>query len=379
MDPLQNFQQSKSPQFHETKIEFKNSKETIKGFFLAEKIILPDKLCDDLLSFLSEACDYQEEEVRIKPRILVFKSNNFSHFLYLHQATYIILAEDRANDTPLRKRLKSSLPFCNNGWRVCINVREDTIEYGLIRTFNGPMGFTLEEMLSNSPKADMESLGMNFVLIDVLSRFEICLQTLTARCLINFRLSQNRDKALPVSDYLDDLLCAYSGNDTEKSMSLEKAKRAYRKLLDLFSQKLHGSICFIIKQEHQLPDDIFQDGIFLKDPIDIYNVLMNELKQEQRQPCEAIISSHEKYHAYTGLLLQMLNVDGITIVDNKGRIRAYNVFVKPDVNNSIPVNGGARKRTAKYLSGLKNDNYIGVYFQSQDGMSTYERTGINGE
>ena len=72
-------------------------------------------------------------------------------------------------------------------------------------------------------------------------------------------------------------------------------------------------------------------------------------------------------------LLEMLNIDGITVVDDKGRIRAYNVFVSPDVTDAANLSGGARKRAANYLKKQNNSGYIGVYFQSQDGMSIYER------
>jgi len=70
--------------------------------------------------------------------------------------------------------------------------------------------------------------------------------------------------------------------------------------------------------------------------------------------------------------MEMLNFDGITIVDNAGKIRAYNVFITPESGENI-VNGGARKRAATSLLNTKNKDYIGVYFRSQDGNYFYER------
>mgnify|MGYP002657831126 CR=1 FL=1 len=68
----------------------------------------------------------------------------------------------------------------------------------------------------------------------------------------------------------------------------------------------------------------------------------------------------------------MLNFLGITVIDTSGRIRAYNVFITP--NNGIEVTyGGARKRAAQALLDNKNSDYVGVYFQSQDGNYFYER------
>ena len=171
--------------------------------------------------------------------------------------------------------------------------------------------------------------------------------------------------------FCQDLLSAYD-------IDIQKVATAYTKTINLFPQKLHGSICVIVSHDYDLPDNILKDGIFLETPIDIYPILAEDLNEKQtNQDISFTISAHEKFHAFMGLLLEMLNIDGITVVDNKGRIRAYNVFVSPDATGVENLSGGARKRAANYLRQQKNSSYIGVYFQSQDGMSTYERIVTN--
>ena len=63
----------------------------------------------------------------------------------------------------------------------------------------------------------------------------------------------------------------------------------------------------------------------------------------------------------------MLNFDGITIIDNQGRLRAYNVFVEPNSKKVGYIVGGARKRAAYFILSSKKKGIVGVYFQSHEG------------
>ena len=67
----------------------------------------------------------------------------------------------------------------------------------------------------------------------------------------------------------------------------------------------------------------------------------------------------------------MLSYDGITVVDNAGRILAYNVFVANEKGVAKNIVGGARRRAAYTLLNTNNKKIIGVYFQSQDGDAFY--------
>lgn len=353
------------------KVTFSSSNNAINTFFTTQKVNLPTKLYQDLLVFLSKACTYEEEERRVRPSLIIGHNLLDKQVKSIVQADIIVLAKDKVEKTHLSKRLKSMLPFCNNGWRVFINLDNEILTYGIMRNFNGPSGFSIDDILTNMPTVDKESLAVNFVLIDVASNFEILLKGNVDSCTIDFRLNDDNAEAETHARFCHDLLSAYKGD-------ISRIATAYRKTVDLFPQKLHGSICLLIKHDHVLPDNILKDGIFLDAPIDIFPILAEDLNERQsNHTISHTIASHEKYHAYTGLLLEMLNIDGITIVDNKGRIRAYNVFVSPDVAGAENLSGGARKRAANYLKRQNNLGYIGVYFQSQDGMSTYERMESN--
>lgn len=353
------------------KITFSDHADKIKDFIDSQGIDIASTLYTELLSFLSKACKYEEEEQRIKPSIIIGSNLLENEFKRITQATIIPLVEDEVEQSHFTKRLKACLPFCNNGWRVFVDISASKITYGIMRNFNGPSGLIIEELLISEDDKREETNLFPFVLIDVISNFEIRLQGIAELCIIDFRLSMESQENNYKELFCKDLLSAYGETSN-------KIYKAYMKTINLFSQKLHGSICVIIEHDHNLPDSVLKDGIFLKEPIDIYSILAEDLADSSMpQDISAVISSHEKYYAFTGLFLEMLNVDGVTVVDNKGRIRAFNVFVKPEINNNNSLVGGARKRAADYLRNQTLEEYIGVYFQSQDGMSLYERRSVN--
>lgn len=368
---LENILKKEDEKLSTERISFSASNNAIHAFFLNQNVNLPIPLYNELLVFLSKACTYEEEEHKVRPSIIIGNNLLDDQVTRLTQATMIPLVKECLTETRLIKRLKSMLPFCNNGWRVFLNLDDETLTYGIVRNFNGPAGLSIDDILTNMSISDKESLGINFVLVDIASNFEILLKGIADICTIDFRLIDETSNSGAQTTFCEDLLSACEGD-------ISKVAAAYRKTIGLFSQKLHGSICMIIRHDHTLPDDILKDGIFLETPLDIYPILAEDLNDKQAlQDISFTISSHEKYHAFTGLFIEMLNIDGITIVDNRGRIRAYNVFVSPDATGTENLAGGARKRAANFLLKQKNPNYLGVYFQSQDGMSSYERIDAN--
>lgn len=353
------------------RVSFSNSKELIYAFFTKQNVNLTSSLFNELLGFLSTACIYEEEEQKIRPSIIIGNHLLDKQVAQLTQATVISFVSESVERTHLVKRLKSMLPFCNNGWRVFVSLDGNNLTYGIMRNFNGPSGLNIDDILTTLSSDERINLDINFVLIDVTSDFEIMLRGNTDVCTIDFRLVTDEKMAGAQLSFCQDLLSAYD-------IDIQKVATAYTKTINLFPQKLHGSICVIVSHDYDLPDNILKDGIFLETPIDIYPILDEDLNEKQtNQDISFTISAHEKFHAFMGLLLEMLNIDGITVVDNKGRIRAYNVFVSPDATGVENLSGGARKRAANYLRQQKNSSYIGVYFQSQDGMSTYERIVTN--
>lgn len=342
----------------------------VSQFFCNQNVILDDSMRTELLKLLNKLCRYEEEEKRIFPHIIIGHNIESVDMKKIFQADILHLQKD-PDGKNFNRRLKSMLPFCNNGWRVYIDIQEDHINYGLLRTFTGIEGLSIDESLLSNDSESVATLkseyDMGFVIITPFSTDEIILRGMDqSQLVISFRFGEsNISGFIDVKNkFVDDFITDYNSDEV---------KRCIKKVFDTFEQKVHGTICLVVDKKCTLPDDVLKDGIFLEEPIDILN-LTNEILNIKSKSDEPgyLTYLNERFYAITGLFVEMLNFDGITVVDNAGKIRAYNVFIKPQ-NTSQNINGGARKRAAMSLKSCENKNYIGVYFQSQDGQCIYER------
>lgn len=341
----------------------------IIDFFEKYNIYLSNELRFQIFDFLKRICSYEEEETKIFPHLILGHNIETEKFSKLFPVEIIHLVQE-SDDRLFFKRLKPLLPFCNNGWRVYIDVGENKVDFGIIRNFSGIEGLTVDEVLSNTNKDDLDIIrkeyNIGYFMIKPINANELDIIAMDGEKIrINFSLiqpSQNsseKQKEMFIKDFLS-------------QSSDEKLFRAIKKIVDLFSQKLHGTICLIVDEKCNLPNAQLADGIFLDKPIDLIGLAKKVLNRKLNHTPDYIISLNEKYYAISGLFLDMLNFDGITVIDTSGKIRAYNVFITP-INGAQVTYGGARKRAAQALLDNKDSNYVGVYFQSQDGNYFYER------
>ena len=125
---------------------------------------------------------------------------------------------------------------------------------------------------------------------------------------------------------------------------------------------IHGAICVVIDKDYE-DKGFFADGIWLDEPIEFSKTFLMTKSY-----------SEAKLNNIAELFISMLNYDGITILDNAGRIRAYNVFIKTDqyVRSNLNAGGGARKRAAYAVINSPVKKILGVYLQSQEGEIFYQ-------
>lgn len=346
-----------------TVISLEEKVSEILHFFQKYGVNLSEELQFQFFDFLKKMCNYEEEETKIFPHIILGHNIETEEFSKLFPVEIIHLSQE-SNDKLFFKRLKPLLPFCNNGWRVYIDVSADKADFGIIRNFSGIEGLTVDEVLSDTNKGDLDIIrqeyNIGYFMIKPINANEIDIVAMDGEKIrINFSLIQSsqssseEQKELFIKDFLS-------------QSSDEKLFRAMKKIVDLFAQRLHGAICLIVDEKCNLPNAQLADGIFLDEPIDLIGLAKEVLDRKLNYTPDYIISLNEKYYAISGLFLDMLNFDGITVIDTGGKIRAYNVFITP-INGTQVTYGGARKRAAQALLDNKNSNYVGVYFQSQDG------------
>jgi hypothetical protein len=332
----------------------------LKQLFKDENINLPKMFFGNFLKLMSKICTYEEEETKIRPNIFLGSNIVKGAFSQLPYKIIIPIQHGNKAGDDLERILKSLLPFCNAGWYVYININDDYLEYGLIRTFGGPKGLSVTEVLFENKGIDLSILDYGLIEIKVMSKFEMCITGLRRnRIIVDFRLVPHNESS-----------CDYGAIAIDMTSGIvipahkEVLKNIFSGLLRIASQRVHGTILLVVKAECVLPNNFLTDGRWLPQPVDLAEKALQAITNSS----DAI--SVEAFIALSGLFLQMLSVDGITIVDNLGRLRGFNVFVNAA---AIQDSGGARKRAANTVLKSKQKDFIGVYFQSQDEHTFYER------
>ncbi|OAT84197.1 hypothetical protein A6P54_02555 [Bacillus sp. MKU004] len=340
------------------KIYFSGVKEKVKSILEVELISTQENFINNLLKFMSKITNYEEEESKINPHIIITK--NLKTLTKQISNKYILpVKSGEITGGNLDNCMKSLLPFCNLGWCVFIDINEEYIEYGLIRSFSGPRGLTLTENLLLN--------GTNHIMmeIQVTKNSEILLKGVQgSELVIDFKLydhTEEQENSLLLTNMVEDVT-----NQIEDRQDKKTLQQVFMKLFKIVQNKIHGSILMVVDSNFKPTEDI-KDGIWLSKPINLSSAALD---------CTGKASDiylSEKYYSLTGLLIEMMNFDGITVINSEGCILGYNVFLNKSLTDALNVSGGARKRTALSLLRLENDSILGVYFQSQDGNTFYER------
>lgn len=344
-----------------SRIYYSSVSNKVRAFFLKEELKLPRGFFTNMLAFMSSVCSYEEEEAKIKPSIIL-GVNLDTAMQQVPGLFRLKVSKGRRNGTDIDKRLKSLLPFCNNGWHVYININKDYIEYGIVRAFTGLKGLSVTETLFTTEESVKSHQGFNLVELLALNKFEIKLQGLLGNELvIDSRFVDtipNDDSFLEMSK--DITSCIENSNN-----KIAIAKVFYN-LLKTVSQRVHGTICIVVKNDYEFPNAYISDGVWLEDPIDLSKFSLEHIDN----PGEI---TGEMFYGLSGVFIEMLNHDGITVLDDLGRVRGFNIFINKANLEADDIAGGARKRAAHALLHVQDAKLLGVYFQSQDGNSFYKR------
>jgi hypothetical protein len=346
-----------------SRVYFHSVNEELESLLENENIALNREYINSLMEFLSIACNYEEESNKIRPRLLIAKDLDSllhqvpnSYKLKIHRGS--ISGED------FKGTIKSIIPFCKNGWMLYIDTKfsPNYFEYGVVRSFSGPQGLSFTELLFEGEESND---GIGLIDLEVISNFEINLRGIFGHSLvIDFRIVDNQiSKDDETIDQISKAVTKDVYDDEEKSI----LERTFKNLFKVASQRIHGTICIVSKHGMVFPNDLLKDGIWLESPIDLSSEVLIATKTPSSDP-----NLRERYYGLTGLFIEMLNLDGITVLNTKGQIIGYNVFIRDTDDKEGRVSGGARRRAAHSLAEKGKDILEGVYFQSQDGYSYFK-------
>ena len=316
----------------------------------------PLKLQNRFLNFFPQIANYEEEGEKFKPAI--FFTNNIDAVVKsIPNATKIVLFNDH-NENMFASRLKSLIPFCNLYWCIYISVSEDGIEYGIFRIINSIKDENLETILFKSQVLQEKSNKLFGIYVYAENTWTITMRSLKGR-VVNVNFALDIRVVNNWEDEIKEFVDASFSKLRTSAKKLQEIKNMYRNIFRNVSRSVDGTICVVVDSDYE-PDAFFEDGIWLEEPIN-FSKLFAQSNQYNEQ----------KLTTMSNVFVTMLNFDGITIVDNKGQIRAYNVFIETNMKVAGNIIGGARKRAAYTIINSKRPNIIGVYFQSHEGEMFY--------
>jgi len=336
----------------EEMIFYDNAKENVTSFFEKEFENFPPLLMSHFLNRFNEILNYTEEGTLIQPKI-VFTNNIDSVVRSIPKSNALTIFED-SDATKFNSRLKSILPIIKNDWCLFIDIKENKISYGILMAFTSIKDRNLVRSLQENTSIKDKADKVYCIIARPLNFYSMSLHSVSGNDLIiNFSLDKSKSNIFnhEISEFVD---ASFSKLRTTQ-LKLQDMKNMYLNIFTNVLSRVNGSICVIVDKDYK-DNGLFEDGIWLKEPIS-FSKLFTQSKSYKE----------EKLQAYADLFMNMLNFDGITIIDNQGRLRAYNVFVEPNSKKVGYIVGGARKRAAYYILSTKKKDIVGVYFQSHEG------------
>jgi hypothetical protein len=316
----------------------------------------PIKLQNRLLNFFPQIANYEEEGKKYKPTI--FLTNNIDSVCRSIPNTSKIELFQDTNENLFVSRLKSLVPFCNLDWCVYVSVTDEKAEYGIFRIINSIKDEAIAGAMFKSEALLARTERVFGIYIYAENAWTVTMKSLKGRAVnINFALDiktvNNWDEE--IQEFVD---ASFEKLKTSKK-KLTDIKNMYKNIFKNVLRSVNGTICMVVDADY-VRDDFLEDGIWLEDPINL-----SKLFAQSNQYNE------QKLITIADVFMAMLNYDGITVVDNMGRILAYNVFIETSLKLAGNIIGGARKRAAYTIINSHRPNIIGVYFQSHEGEMFY--------
>jgi len=339
----------------EENIFYLSAKDSVDNFILNETADFPKKLQNQLLNFIPYMGNYEEEGVKYRP-VLLF-TNDINAIVKGVDNCYKVSMFEDENEAMFNSRMKSLSVFCRNGWCIFINLKETSIQYGVCKPTNSIKDKNFEELLLNNENLKEKKNFFGFFVYP-LNSFTITLKSIKNGSL-NINFSLETKKVTSWREEIGEFVEASFAKLRTTKKKMEEVKTMFVNIFDKALKNINGAICVVVDKDY-VDKGLLSDGIWLKEPIEFSKLFMQTKSYNEQR----LLSVCE-------LFMDMLNYDGITVIDNMGRIRAYNCFVETSMNNEKNIIGGARKRAAYTIINTKVKKIIGLYFQSHEGEMFY--------
>jgi len=336
---------------------FEQGRTNLVNFINAEYPTFDQRLLSHFLSSFNELLDYREEGSHTKPK-LIFTDNIDSITKTIPKAYKIPVFVDE-DASMFNSRLKPLIAIAKKEWCIYIENRDNKFIYGICKTLNSLKEKSLLTQIQESTYLRDRADKINCIVARSINDFEMELfstsgDKIRINTTLNTNTSSNNDET--VSEFTK--ACFSRLRTTQKKLG--EVQTMFKNIFTRVIDDLHGAMCVVVDKDYK-DNGFFEDGIWLETPIS-FSKLFTQSKSY----------SEEKLQAFATLLINMLNFDGITVVDTTGQVLAYNVFVESNIKRTKNVIGGARKRAAYTIINSRRKHIVGLYFQSHEGEIFYK-------
>ena len=330
-----------------------NAKSKIVDFLEANFDDFPVKLQNRFLNFFPLISNYQEEGIRYHPRILFTDGIDIlAKNLPAPGKIEMFVDED---EHLFDVRIRSLVPFCKHFWYIYVDITAGRVAYGILKNFASIKDKSLDDILFSDPMiSEKIAARVSAILVYANTRWTVTMRSFYGNRLnTNFALDIMRHSSM--DNEIAQLVDASFSKLRTTARKLEELKNMFHNVFKTVLRDIGGTLCVVVDKDFEM-DKFLSDGIWLSEPIDLSKLFLQTAHY-----------SEQKLIAIANLFLSMLNKDGMTIVDNAGNIRAFNVFVETNMKEVGGIIGGARKRAAYTIINSCRRDIVGVYFQSYDG------------
>lgn len=319
---------------------------------------------DGLAAALTEAADlianYTEEGVRCYPEI-VLTTDLDAALQPITPKQLVHIATIPLQELDLRPVLKFCAPHCSEGWIIYIEISTQKNEamYGLLNA----------ELAETSIPARTALLaGQNVPPLIYLSRRSHSVVRIESPNKVPLFVNLGVQKPVDIEDHSGSLAEVIVADlDSEAKAS---AQTFFEKLLAQALREGHGNLVGVVTDSPEaiaLARAAIADGKLLDNPIDLGDPLVRAVGVGGRHidsEAMALLTARKS------LVKSFLGQDGITVFTTKGRIIAFNVFVKSGPG-APQIVGGARTRAFFAMQQL--GIFTVCFFKSQDGNEKFWR------
>jgi len=317
----------------------------------SQLVILNDNL--NLVELIVLLARYQEEGKSLCPN--VYLTNEIQTLLsMIPTSDFLKIGNTSLDIEGIKTAIKKCAPLAERGWLLYLNGSTSGIEYGLFKGPSNPISVLVDDVIMKE--------NADYPVVKVFQVASDCVEVRSnSGVIFNIFLNHRKENSSAPLKSLDSLVQAIT-----KLTEVVYQEQALTFLNRLFFESLRNSHgCLIaVTDSDSAPECLAQDGIILDEPIDFYRLVEQAIKDK---------GDTSNLESKGALLQGMLNSDGITLFDSRSRLLGYNCFVKPDSEEeTLSINGGARKRAFGSLSSKVGTELSAVFIQSQDGWTEYK-------